>query len=351
MIHSALKSALKRINDTRKFLELSEKKPLVIKHIIESEEDHYKGIPQDWANETATFVHGRTYDYACAIILLYGLFERFMEEVAEEYLNALTSNFNNYEDLPSTVKSSYFELTLSQLQRTQDPRYHGKNDAINLTRSLLSCMSNEPLTNFINEPFIHHTSNFRIKTVDLFLGKIGIKNASQRAAETDIFQDYNERLTEKKVIQDNRKESLWNSIDDLVERRNQVAHGELSNYLASSELFPFCDIVETYCNALNKVILNSLIEVLAEPKGVCHNNPIAVHNHIIVCINSNGAEIKPGSMLACKDTNGNWYALSVDSVQIDKSQVSSSPKGQNVQVGLKTSGGRCKEEHIVYSLS
>lgn len=350
MILGALLTAKAKVQDTRRFLSLSERKSDSVKFILESKPQDEPSTPsEEWAQEVASFTTGRTYDYVCAIILLYGLFERFIEDLAEEYLDALIFRLKNFSALPEKIRQSHFKLITAQLQRTQDSRYNGKSDATRLAKSLSACLQDQTPIDFICEPFLYHTSNFRMRVVDEFLGQIGIANASQRAARTQAFEDYNNAQENKKVIPAERPEAVWELINDLVERRNQVAHGDMSAALAPSELYPYCDFIEAYCQSLARVTRDSLVKTLAPSVGVAHDLPIKVFNHNIVCIHSKGVELSPGSILACKTPGDDWYSLVIEEVQIDGKTISSSPPGKDLPVGLRTDD-RCKIGHTIFSI-
>lgn len=351
MITGAIRSALARIQELRRFLALSEKKSKAVKQLLDSAtNNNVQTLSEEWASDTASFTAGRTYDYVCSIVLLYGLLERFIEDVAEEYLNALTGRIKIHSELPQKLQTSHFELTIAQLQRTRDSRYNGKHDAVRLAESFSACVSGKSPIDFINEPLLFHTSNFRVPVVDEFLNRIGIPQASRRAVETLDFAQFNNAQPEKRTAPPDCPESVWDLVNDLVERRNQVAHGDISAVLAPSALHPYCDLIEAYCSALAKVVRDTLAGTLAQSVGVLHDLPINVFNHSIVCIHSRGVELRAGTILACKADGGAWYSLMVETVQIDGNPVQCSPKGQDVAVGLKTDG-RCKTAHTVYSVT
>ncbi len=350
MITGAIRAAEIEAMEVRRFLSLSEKKTRAIKNILESNTaDQVEAPLAEWAKEASSFTAARTYDYVCSIVLLYGLLERFIEDLAEEYLEALVTRLGEFNKLPEKLKQTHFDVTIAQLQRTRDSRYNGKSDAVSLASSLASCLAGKEGFEFLKEPFLHHTSNFRVLVVDDFLNRIGISQASRRAVDTRAYRDYCACLTEKVLIKPDRPESAWDGINDLVERRNQVAHGDLSAVFAPSEIYPYCDLVEAYCGGLLIVVRDALVGTLASEVGLDHGKPIAVHNHTIVCVQSKGVEIRPGTVLACHNGSA-WYSISVEEIQVDGQPVNSSPKGIDIAVGLRTDG-RCKMEHTVFSIS
>ena len=348
MITGAIRQAEVRVREMRRFLSLSEKKTHAIKNIIERTEVNFENPIADWAQEASSFTAARTYDYACSVVLLYGLIERFIEDLAEEYLDILLNRLGKFNRLPEKLRQTHFDVTIAQLLRTRDSRYNGKCDAASLASSLASCLAEKESFDFIKEPFLHHTSNFRVPVVDDFLNRIGIPQASRRAVDTQAFKNYSDSLIEGFLIKPDRPESVWDGINDLVELRNQVAHGDLSSVLAPSSLFPYCDLIESYCKGLQLVVRDTLAGTLALEVGVNHGKPLAVHNHAIVCIQSKGVEIRPGAVLACYNGTA-WYSISVEEIEVERQKVLCTPKGSDVAVGLRTDG-RCKKEHDVFTI-
>jgi hypothetical protein len=120
----ALSEALRKLADLIRFIASSDKKVAAIKEILDTEPS--VGNPAyDWAVEASEFTLGRTYDYVCVVILLYGILERFIEDVAEEYVQLIVSKTASYGRLPEKMRSTHFDLTVLHLQRTSDSRYDG----------------------------------------------------------------------------------------------------------------------------------------------------------------------------------------------------------------------------------
>lgn len=347
MITTAAAAAITGVDEVRRFLQLSECKSAAVKQILENTNGEMHAA-ETWASEVANFTSGRTYDYACATILLYGVLERFVEDLAIEYMDALTKRHQRYSNLPDKLRKAHFDQTVANLSRTRDSRYNGNVDASQLAASLSSCLSDSVPYNFLPEPLIHHSANFRVAVVDEFLGRIDIPSASRRALETHVFAANIASLNESQRILPSRFETAWSLVNDLVERRNQVAHGDTSNALAPSGLEPYCAEVKAYCLGLAQVARDSVAQHLAFT-GLKHGKPIKVFNHNIVCIMSKGATLRPGSLLACNSNADEWYALLVEEVQVDNQTVAFTTAGEDVAVGLRTDG-RCKESYTVFSI-
>jgi hypothetical protein len=348
VISGAAISARAQISDLRRFLKQSDLKQRAIASILSRPE--LAGGKEElvvWAEEHSSFSSGRIYDSACATVMLYGLFERFIEDLAKEYLEGLCLRHTKFSVLPEKLKASYFEATIVQLQRTRDARYRGEHSASRLAASLNTCLSDQSPMDFLADSLLYHTANFRIGAVDDFFSRLGVQQVSRKAAQTATAQDY--FASASIDVPSNAPEASWNLIDDLVERRNQVAHGDVSSVLALSEIGSYLEQVEAYCVSLSSTVRDAFGEVLVESHGVPHGRPLAVFNGAIVCIESKGAKITGNSLLVCRSAN-KWLSLGIREIQIKKRAVPETPAGEDVEVGLLTDG-RCKASFEIYSLN
>lgn len=260
MITPSLSAALSALEDTEKFIKFSELRSDAVKQILSRAAD-IDGAAQEWAQRTSTFPASRSFDYACVVIVLYGILERYIEDAAEGFVKALCRCIDKYGDLPERLRVSHFELAVEHLKRTKDARYDGNTSAVDLSASLSGCLAGSVPYSLVTESFLHHTANFRVATVDEFLGRLGISSASRRAVLTDAFSGY---LTEAgKALPADRPEAALDLINVLVSLRNEVAHGAVSNTLAPSELLPYCAQLSAYCKALATVIDEAMVGHLA----------------------------------------------------------------------------------------
>ena len=244
------------------------------------------------------------------------------------------------------MRAAHFSHVLTHLGRTRDSRYDGLTNAAQIASAFAGCLQGVSPYVFIAESLLHHTANFRPAMVDDYLGRVGIEHGTRRAIASAPFADYIDRSGY--IVPQDRPEAVLDLIVDLVSRRNEVAHGDISNTLAPSALIPYCDQVEAYARGLVEVFEESLLAHLVQYHGVDHGSPIAVYNHDIVCIPSNGVPFSAGSILAIKRVDGPWYSAKVTNVQIDRVEVDSAPMGRNVDVALRIDG-RCKDTYLVRS--
>lgn len=343
----ALSEALRNLADLIRFIESSDQKGAAIKAILDTGPS--VGNPAyDWALEASEFTPGRTYDYVCAVILLYGILERFIEDVTEEYVQLIVSKTASYGRLPEKMRNTHFELTVLHLQRTNDSRYDGLASASELTTCLAACLAGEVPYRFISESITHHTANFRTPVIDDFFGRLGVSSISRRCISTQSFDEHLKAVGISASTE--RPEAALDLVNDLVMRRNQVAHGDMNNAIRTSDLLPYCEQVNAYCVSIAELLYESFVGHIAQGSGVDHGKPISVFNKNIVCVQTKGAVLMIGTPLAIQRTDDSWYYAEVLGIQMDNVDIDQTPAGEDVAVGLKITA-RCKLTYRVKSIS
>ena len=245
------------------------------------------------------------------------------------------------------MRKAHFDLTILHLQRTIDSRYDGRATAPELTASLAACLSGETPYKFISETVTHHTANFRTPIVDDFFGRLGVSSISRRCISTNFFCKY--MALAGISASSKRPEAALDLVNDLVTRRNQVAHGDISNTIKSTGLIAYCEQVKAYCNSISEILYASFFEHAVEVSGVDHGKPISVFNNNIVCIQSKRAILKIGTILAIQRTNNTWYNVEIVELQMNNVAIAQTPADKDTAVGLKISG-TCKATYRIKSL-
>lgn len=339
----ALSAALAAIDEVRRFVGISNQEVEVVRQLLDLKPP-LKAPASVWLRDVVEFRNKKKYDYVCAVVLIYGALERFIEDSVEEQITALCGATKSYAELPERLRVAHFNHFVTHLQRTRDARYDGNATAERLAAAFAGCLEGKVPYELIAESLRHHTANFRPAVVDEYYGRVAVDAASRRAVATDAFSKYLQSLGTVAPVE--RPEAVLDLIVELVSRRNEVSHGDITNTLAPSELMPYCDQVEAYCRGLAEVLEAHLLAHLVGFYGVDHGYPIAVFNHKIVCVQSRGELISVGSVLAVQRTDGSWYAATVVNVQVDGNDVLTTPKDEDVKVGLEIDR-RCKRDYRV----
>jgi hypothetical protein len=204
----------------------------------------------------------RIHQYRSTIVSLYGSLERFVESLVEEAARRLGQLCLNYGDLPTGFRQAHLSLTMDILRHIEEPRYAGITTVRELVGRLNSCLDGDPGFTLNSMAFGRHTSNFRHSTVQDVLGRIGVSTKSLEGS-----QRFGNLMAERFP---NAKR--YHVVDDLAERRNEVAHGQSGSILSFKLLVDYIDIIEAYAEGLMTCVIgaiaSSAIPTLGMPLGV-----------------------------------------------------------------------------------
>lgn len=211
-----------------------------IKNIKSSVNSGSELIP--YLNSTAE----KKFNYKSLIISLYGIIEYFSESFLKKYLEELTQVIPEYENLDSKIKERHIYNTANLTLKLESGNYHkyrsiNANDIIN---NLSSCLNNKQPYTINYEAFTLLSGNLKhSKICDLF---------------REINIDINQEFTALGVFPNVQSENKYYKIDDIVDRRNEIAHGGLSNLLDITEFDDYIDFLEIYFKSLAKILISRI---------------------------------------------------------------------------------------------
>ena len=279
----------------------------------------------------------RVFEYNCYIISLYGYFEQFIESLLAEYINTISSFHLVYDELPVEIKQNNIKKNTDLLNNLDLPKYKGV-EATSIIETLHDNTINKS-TKINTLAFGHHSANFRINSIGEYFKAIGIKNLGKAVSRyeplktqlTDTYGDYsNLELT-----------TIYEVIDELVERRNFVAHGIEDDILNINRVLDICKFIKIFSESLNSYLSNLLLKRLLDENVRTDNKSfqqlqiINIFNSSILCINSNNLNILVGSKIIIKSANiPEFQEATILSIQIGGTEVNSVNSEQSINIGL-----------------
>lgn len=244
-----------------------------------------------------SFNNKKIFEYNTIIISLYGYFENYIEELIKAYIESLCSVISVFQDMPQKIVENHNQLSAQLIQNINIPKYQGIISVEKIVSNMASCQTDGSFT--INlDAYTYHTANFRESAINEFFSKVGIENISSLIFRYPLFNDY---LDENEID----KTIAFNIINDLADRRNQVAHGSVDSLLDKDILSQYIDFLDLYCTSLWSVLfMNTLgYRVSKNIHQYCLNSPIAVYGRNIVCFNISNTHIQLGDTLYAKTNN------------------------------------------------
>ncbi|HAC66346.1 MAG TPA: hypothetical protein DCF68_23130, partial [Cyanothece sp. UBA12306] len=163
-------------------------------------------------------------DYSAIVILLYGALEKYIEDVAKEYLNILSNLVSKYDNLPEKIKENYLQKSIDLLNNLKLDKYQNisPNDVIN---NLYYCQSSNLSYKINTDSYTQHTANFRYDTINQFFADLGIENINKKIIQNENFKTYLKLESIERV----QYGIILSKIDQLVQIRNKISHGQLTD--------------------------------------------------------------------------------------------------------------------------
>jgi translation initiation factor IF-1 len=253
----------------------------------------------------------KKFNYKSLVISLYGVIEHYSEKLLLMYLEEISKRITNYGDLKSKIKESNLfnsaHLTLKVIENK-----HHKYSSLNantIIKNLSSCLNDEK-PYFINYPsFTIPSGNLKhSKICDLF-----------KQVDINVEQLF-DKLTDFKNI---KSENKYQKIDEIVERRNEIAHGSLNNLLDSSEFPDYIDFIEKYFFALHKVLKYDIeqeeLSFKVRTKSIELENVKIFKGNIIGFVNNKKIWFRPQNKIIVEKNNGELYKCKILSINFFKS--------------------------------
>lgn len=266
----------------------------------------------------------KIFEYSSIIISAYGIFEEYINDCIISYINSTSNLFNAYEDYPEKIRNNHFELSLKLANRIfnqeSDPRYL-KVKKEDIILNLSNCINDKIPYNLNAEAFIMNSGNYKVDK---------IKNAfNYLAIDLNLFLGvfFINPSTVKQV------ELL---IDDLVERRNTVAHKANYEIADSSVLLGHINALEKYGEAIFQALAGAIASKEIDiKKAVKIKNIIKIYNKSILCFNINNIEIKKGDSLTVK-RDGICLSKIINNIQVNKrNRKSIKIKNQSIDIAIQ----------------
>ncbi len=210
---------------------------------------------RSWLNEIlSNNTDEKVYQYTANIISLYGGLESFVESVAGEYLKGLSSLFPSYADLKETVGiPDYMSNGLELLNHAEVRKFKGLSKK-SVLEGMYKALVNDDSTALHSEAFIDFGGgNYRHKNIMECFKQLGAKEIDGKLKDFAPLCKY---IAEKGI---DPSSNLYTKIDDLVERRNELAHGTETLELMDSEPFSeYLTFLSIYAETINNYLDNEL---------------------------------------------------------------------------------------------
>lgn len=281
--------------------------------------------------------------YNAIIISLYSCYENYIDNILTKYLDKLSNSNIKYTNLPKPILENHIRLTGNFLSNSN--RYKNYDlmemDVIN---NLYSCLNENDEYFLNNRILITHAGNLGINALVSLFAQIGINNLLEKVKETIEYKEYykiqndikNEREL-KRILSNSDSTIIFNTLQDLVNRRNEIAHSWNEDDRLSIQT-----IKEVYINffiafgkAIKDIIINELYAVLyANGKLIELSIIYNVFNNKVVCLNNMNQKLKRFDYIYVIKSNKKAYAMKIQNLQINKKNIEEC-NNENIDIGIE----------------
>jgi len=316
---TSLESFKTEVNQIREYLKHIQYVNNVVGYaVLQKDNEEIKALLNSLKEHDRSFrTDKRVFEYKAAIISLYGLLEKYIETWIKEYLGSLSNLVPNYNELDEKIRNNHFELSL-KLINTIISRESAKYQRLTkeeVLRKLNTCLVSPTNYQINTEGFVLLSGNLKHnKIVDLFkplnvdLNCELIKHESLNR-EIGLPPD---------DISKKEKDILYYKINDLVERRNQIAHGsETLDILGISGLEPYIQFLEVYCQAIFETLFEEFIKQESIYTFQKIEKVVQIFASKILGFEIENYTIKVGDLLIIETAEGRFYKKPILEIQLN----------------------------------
>lgn len=200
----------------------------------------------------------RRLDYTAFVVALYAAFEKFVDDLAWSHTE-LESSRNKYSELFEQLRNKHLRQSANLLSRRRlgEGRYTELSPT-DVVENLHACLSGQNPYKLNRHAVVHHDYNLRSQVVQEVFSSLGINNVNELACRVDTMIEWyrtSEGL-ESYSIKEVPPAVIEYRLKDLVDRRNQVAHGgsDLNDSLDPGEMQVRLKFLEAYSRSLFSVL-------------------------------------------------------------------------------------------------
>lgn len=254
--------------------------------------DKYSELIKNQSDSNVVFIKKHSTDeklfaYRSNIISLYGAFEQFVESVIKEYIQLVSVYYSSFEEWGEKVTNNYFDLWKKLHGKLSYPKFNSLTQN-SMVENLYEVIRNNK-GNLMPECYLQNGGNYKSTVISNMFSEIGIININDLVIKYEPLRSYLLRqYPNAQHVETSQKMDLYfQQLNDLVERRNEIAHGSQSSPITNNNDFrEALSFVSSYAESLNSFLMDRVYEKQWEfiktkaikIKNVFHDGSVALLN-------------------------------------------------------------------------
>lgn len=215
----------------------------------------------------------RRFDYAAFAVALYASFEKFIENLVAAYVQLETRRVKYAELPPKLVKKHLFRTAeLLSRGRLGEGRYAALSE-FDVVKNLFECLKGMTPYTLNDVAIVAHDANLRPDEIDTLFAAVGIEAVCERVRRADALLDW--YCASKELGQAPQdgvpSATIAQRIEDVVERRNQVAHrgGNPIDLLGADEMSDTIGFIEALSKSVFAMVVTRYLKDHHGTPGRC----------------------------------------------------------------------------------
>ena len=316
----SLENFTREINQIREYLKhIQYVNDVAAYSVLETDNEQIRKLLNTLKEHDRSFrTDKRIFEYKASIISLYGLLEKYVELWIKEYLDSLSNVVPEYNKIDQKIRDNHFELSLKLINTitTRETAKYQHLTKEEVLKKLNDCIVNPSKYQINTDAFVLLSGNLKHnKIVELF-NKLNLDLNDELLKNEEL---KNEIGLNQNTISRIEKDILYNKINDLVERRNQIAHGseEVDDILSISELEPYIQFLEKYCQAIFQTLFEQVIKNESIHTFQKVENVIKIFGNKVLAFAIENYTIKVGDMLIIQTKEGRFYKKPILTIELN----------------------------------
>ncbi len=231
------------------------------KHVMDAH-DHARALydtaptaPDPWAairGTSITKTDWHIYDHCAAFTRLYAIYATYVEDLIETYLVILPTLYATYDDLPKAITTQHRVGLGLILGKLGDGSAYSYLDEKTIVTTLSHGLGGGTPYKLVKHAFLADRQNYRLEVLGRLLGYLGIQNGAQHLSKNRAVLAFLETIKSGAT-------TVQNELDQFVKRRNEAAHRDVNDIVATDEIKQTADFVRHVGNALAEILTYELV--------------------------------------------------------------------------------------------
>ncbi len=274
-------------------------------------------------------INWRVFDHCAAVTRLYAIYEQFVEDLVKDYLKQLPEIYALYGDLPQTLRTQH-RIGIGQiLQKWSEDGPYGRLTESSVVSGLVDGLRGQSTYTLLADAFLIEPLNYRAEVLVKVFGHVGLIECFTYVKKQPGMRAF--------MMTRDATETPETVLRDIVELRNQAAHGSVSQEQVTSvqELSSYAAFVQILCGALAEMVESTIMtrRLLVCPNS-CVGQVVHVFSSNIVGLCCCAGQIRVGERLVAKSRTA-AVGTSVLSIEVDHQRCQSGNLADGQEIGLE----------------